>query len=232
MKLKSLEELEKIFAVVDSMDKADLELYFRSRAATKGKGKVSYIWEHVNLLLYIMNDVARNAEIENRHRISDLEASLSITLDAMTPKQIQKIPSNRLQRVLDTLRNFVSLVPKAMIEKIYSVYVITSPSKKHYVGITKNLNRRLKEHQRTSSKCLKLKNSIVKHGFLNHRIDILFSDITKDFAETVEMLIIQSFDLTRKGLNIVNSSTPFLTPKKKRFYYGLPQKRLKSKLCS
>ena len=118
MKLKSLEELEKIFAVVDSMDKADLELYFRSRAATKGKGKVSYIWEHVNLLLYIMNDVARNAEIENRHRISDLEASLSITLDAMTPKQIQKIPSNRLQRVLDTLRNFVSLVPKAMIEKI------------------------------------------------------------------------------------------------------------------
>ena len=116
-----------------------------------------------------------------------------------------------------------------MSEKIYSVYVITSPSKKHYVGITKNLNRRLKEHQRTSSKCLKLKNSIVKHGFLNHRIDILFSDITKEFAENVEMLIIQSFDLTKNGLNIADSSTPFITQKKQRFYFGLPQKRIPSK---
>ncbi len=87
------------------------------------------------------------------------------------------------------------------------IYKITSPSGKIYIGQTINLKRRFKKYETLNCKSQpKIYNSIVKHGFENHNLEILCEcDINK--LNENERYYQEFYNCIDKGLNCVYTKT-------------------------
>jgi group I intron endonuclease len=89
-----------------------------------------------------------------------------------------------------------------------SIYKITSPSNKIYIGQTIDFERRLSEYRNLECKNqLKLYNSLIKYGFENHIFEILEICSIED-ANFRERYYQEFFDvLNKNGLNLKYQST-------------------------
>lgn len=95
--------------------------------------------------------------------------------------------------------------------KLGTIYKITSPSNKIYIGQTSNFKRRMKKYQSfhlSTSRVIKqpkLYNSILKHGFESHNIEIIEDNISielnRDLLDEREIYWISFFDSYKNGLN-------------------------------
>lgn len=61
---------------------------------------------------------------------------------------------------------------------MYTVYKLTCPTGKSYIGRTKNYNARLKQHQSAHSKCTGIHDAIVCYGWDSINIEVLKSDLS------------------------------------------------------
>ena len=89
-----------------------------------------------------------------------------------------------------------------------TIYKITSPSGKIYIGQTKDLNKRLKVYQYLKSRLQKqpkLYNSFKKYGFDVHEVEILEDnipmEINRDLLDEREVYWIKFYDSYNNGLN-------------------------------
>jgi len=85
----------------------------------------------------------------------------------------------------------------------YTVYKITSPSNKVYIGITKNIIRRFKEYKslRCKSQIL-IYNSLKKYGWDSHIKEILFITLTKEEAIIKEKECVLVNKILNLSLNV------------------------------
>lgn len=86
----------------------------------------------------------------------------------------------------------------------YYVYLYTSPSKKHYVGITDNVDRRKGEHKQKEyliDDTTKFANAIRKYGHENLKHEVLLSGLTLDEAKEKEIEMIKFYDSYINGYN-------------------------------
>jgi group I intron endonuclease len=91
-------------------------------------------------------------------------------------------------------------------EKVFKVYKHTSPGRKVYIGITS-----LKENNRWRNgggykNNPHFKRAIDKYGWNNFKHEVLFSGLTKDEAEKIEISLIKSHNSTDKkfGYNLLD----------------------------
>jgi len=95
-------------------------------------------------------------------------------------------------------------------ERKHYVYMITSPSGKSYIGLTKNFKRRMQEHKRGDSK-----NSLVwvfvdKYGWDNLTKEILHSGLTLEEANKLEEIeILERTTFTPNGYNLTTGGDSF-----------------------
>jgi group I intron endonuclease len=102
-----------------------------------------------------------------------------------------------------------------MKEKIYSIYMLTSPSGKSYIGQSCRVEKRLIEHSTKQSRCTAISSAIVKYGWENFKIEILHNNLTVNDANLMENLCISEahktlapagYNLTSGGKNAVFSA--------------------------
>jgi len=88
-------------------------------------------------------------------------------------------------------------------EVISCIYKITSPSGKMYIGQTINFERRMSEYKNLKCKSQKaLHRSLIKYGFENHLVDIVFSGIIDSYTlNNLEIEYIKAFNTYKIGLN-------------------------------
>lgn len=86
---------------------------------------------------------------------------------------------------------------------IYYIYKITNPKGKVYIGQSKN-KRRIKEYKwiAKDSKQALISRSIYKYGYINHKFEILFNNLSKEEANNKEIELISSFKQLGISLNI------------------------------
>lgn len=87
------------------------------------------------------------------------------------------------------------------------LYVFTSPSGKHYIGITNNLYKRYKDHKRNGKSQYKTKfyDAIKKYKFENFKVKILHQDIEdRELLNFLEVLYIEKYKTqdSKFGYNI------------------------------
>lgn len=87
-----------------------------------------------------------------------------------------------------------------------TIYKITSPTNRIYIGQTLNLKIRIRDYKRNSCKLqTKLYNSLNKYGFNNHQFEIL-EEVDKNKGDEREIYWIdyyKSFN-TKKGMNMTS----------------------------
>ena len=101
-----------------------------------------------------------------------------------------------------------------------TIYKITSPSNRIYIGQTMNFERRKKEYKKNKCKAQTLLyNSFNKYGFENHSIEII-ELVNKKEADTKEIYWIAYFKSfgTPKGLNLTEGGKR-PSPKKGKYHY-------------
>ena len=87
-------------------------------------------------------------------------------------------------------------------ERIYTIYKHTSPSGKGYIGQSKDIIKREKQHQK-SYKCPAFRNAINKYGWDNFIHEILEENLTQDEANIFEELYIEEHNtLSPNGYNL------------------------------
>lgn len=111
-----------------------------------------------------------------------------------------------------------------MAEKKGYIYKITSPTKRVYVGQTRNIKRRISAYKRIDCKAQpKLYNSFKKHGVEKHKFEVIaVCDIEE--MNKYELFYIDLYDScnTHTGLNSVrNSNSPAHISKTARKNIGL-----------
>lgn len=85
----------------------------------------------------------------------------------------------------------------------YLIYKYTSPSGKSYIGQTKNIERRSREHRYAKSGCALFAKAVCKYGYENFTLDILDSNPTLDEANTLEEYYINELhSLAPNGYNL------------------------------
>lgn len=90
-----------------------------------------------------------------------------------------------------------------MIKNIYIVYKHTSPSGKSYIGQTKHMEQRTKEHQSKHSECRAFKGAIQKYGFENFTTEVLAENLTIDEANVLEEKFISDYNtIVPNGYNL------------------------------
>lgn len=83
------------------------------------------------------------------------------------------------------------------------IYQLTSPSGKSYIGQTKNLSTRLKQHQ-TSPECRLFHYAIKKYGWNSMVLTILKENLSLDEANYWEEYYINTYNtLTPNGYNLI-----------------------------
>lgn len=89
------------------------------------------------------------------------------------------------------------------------IYKITSPTGKIYIGQTCNFAQRMRAYSKMNKKSsqAKIRNSILKYGWLSHVSEII--DQTEDdiIANLLETKYIKHFDSFRNGLNCTETGT-------------------------
>ena len=77
------------------------------------------------------------------------------------------------------------------------IYKITSATDKIYIGQSWNINKRFREYKNLyCSKQLKIYNSIIKHGWKNHKFEIIHqlpSDISQNVMDGYEIFYWQQY---------------------------------------
>lgn len=87
--------------------------------------------------------------------------------------------------------------------KCSCVYRITSPSNHVYIGQTVNFNSRMSCYKRCAcKKQIKLYNSLVKYGFDDHNVELLYNNLPKHKANKIEKLFISLYKKKNRSLNI------------------------------
>jgi group I intron endonuclease len=90
-----------------------------------------------------------------------------------------------------------------MEERLHCIYMITSPNGKSYVGQTMNFEKRMREHNKTTSGCLAIRDAILKYGFENMKVEILLKNLTIDEANKYEEFYIKEHGtLSPNGYNL------------------------------
>jgi len=87
---------------------------------------------------------------------------------------------------------------------ICGIYKITSPTGGIYIGQSVDINERIRRYKTFKCKAqTKLYNSLIKHGFKNHKIEIihLCSDIELNSLEKYYVDLFQTFN-TNHGMNL------------------------------
>lgn len=92
---------------------------------------------------------------------------------------------------------------------IGNIYKLTSPSGRCYIGQTIHLDRRIKSYRRLNCKEQhKLYNAIIKYGFDNMKLDVLFQYNSTDrsklniLLDAMEKFCIKKYDSVHSGYNI------------------------------
>lgn len=92
---------------------------------------------------------------------------------------------------------------------IGNIYKLTSPSGRCYIGQTIHLDRRIKSYRRLNCKEQhKLYNAIIKYGFDNMKLDVLFQYNSTDrsklniLLDAMEKFCIKKYDSVYSGYNI------------------------------
>lgn len=89
------------------------------------------------------------------------------------------------------------------MEDMITIYKITSPSGRVYIGQTKNFHNRMYVYKINSCKSqTKLYNSFKKYGFDNHTVDVLEICENLKSANISESFFINQFNCLKNGLNI------------------------------
>ena len=90
--------------------------------------------------------------------------------------------------------------------KKVGIYKITSPSGKVYIGQSWDIEKRLKVYKNIDCKGQrKLHNSLLKYGYLNHKIEIVHQlpiDVEQDILDNYEILYI--FQYSSVGIDLLN----------------------------
>jgi len=84
------------------------------------------------------------------------------------------------------------------------IYKITSPSKKVYIGLSKNIEERWKGYsinKKTQSQQRKLYYSFKKYGIINHKFEVLEECKIEELIER-EIYYIEKYNSVEKGLNV------------------------------
>ena len=90
-----------------------------------------------------------------------------------------------------------------MIGKTYLVYKHTSPSGKCYIGQTCDYEKRCKNHKKQNSNCVAFRNALMKYGWENFQHEILYENLSKSEANTLEeRCISESNSMTPNGYNL------------------------------
>ena len=86
------------------------------------------------------------------------------------------------------------------------IYMLISPSKKCYIGQTKNVKRRFREHRRAKGGCRRVYNAIRKYGwdnFLKVIIEVFDDDVSGEFIDEREIYWIKEHNtLSPNGYNL------------------------------
>ena len=101
-----------------------------------------------------------------------------------------------------------------------TIYKITSPSNRIYIGQAVNFKRRKREYKRNNCKAQTLLyNSIAKYGFDNHLIEVI-EETTKELADEREIYWIAYFNTfnTPNGMNLTSGGKR-PAPKKGKYHY-------------
>lgn len=70
----------------------------------------------------------------------------------------------------------------------YTIYKLTNcVSGKSYVGLTKNLDKRMRDHQKQQSSCVAVRNAIQKHGWQSFSVVVLAEGLSLKTANECEM---------------------------------------------
>lgn len=86
-----------------------------------------------------------------------------------------------------------------------TIYKLTAPNGKNYVGQSRNLSERLSNYKglrcRTQTK---LYNSIIKYGWVNFKVEMLefLPEEPQEYVDEYERYYIKKFDCVTTGLNI------------------------------
>lgn len=92
----------------------------------------------------------------------------------------------------------------------YLIYCFTSPSGKKYIGQTKDLNKRIKQHQ-YSKGCINFSNAINKYGFNNFKLDILATGLTLNSSCHFEKFYIKHFNtVSPNGYNLTSGGISYI----------------------
>ncbi len=88
---------------------------------------------------------------------------------------------------------------------IKCIYKIVSPSGKVYIGQTSNLQKRMSRYRTNSCKSQKmLYNSLVKYGFDNHLINVVYLCDNDEILNEVEIFFINKYNSFKNGLNLTS----------------------------
>jgi group I intron endonuclease len=94
---------------------------------------------------------------------------------------------------------------------ISTIYKITSPSGKVYIGQTVDLRRRLVRYKRADCKLQKaLHSSILKYGWESHTVEILYAGpLTGEGRDQLEIHYIRIYNSFKGGLNLTEGGGAF-----------------------
>lgn len=85
---------------------------------------------------------------------------------------------------------------------MYSIYKITSPSGKVYIGQSKQVKKRLYDYKWCDPKQAFLHNSLLKYGYKNHIQEIIIEGLTFNEANIEEIKLIKIYKDLEISLNI------------------------------
>lgn len=96
------------------------------------------------------------------------------------------------------------------MDKRYTLYKHTSPSGKVYIGITsKNVKKRW-QNGTGYLPCKAFHRAILKYGWDNITHEVLFTNLSKEMAEQLEILLIKHYKQLGISYNIANGGKGFL----------------------
>lgn len=94
-----------------------------------------------------------------------------------------------------------------MDTKKYSIYRITNPNGKVYIGQSCNVKARIKWYKNCTPDQPAIYNSIKKYGYENHIFEILLENLDKEQVDINEKDLIKQYKLKRISLNISEGGT-------------------------
>lgn len=101
-----------------------------------------------------------------------------------------------------------------MDSKKYSIYQITNPTGKIYIGQSCSVAKRIKSYKYCKPDQKAIHNSIKKYGYDSHKFEVRFSGLTKTEADIFEIEMIEYYKSLRISLNIANGGSSNINPYK------------------